>query len=152
MTSLRNQIVEEAESWIGTPYQHQAMVKGDGGGVDCAMLIAGVAINIGIMDKSIRKDIPPYPMEWHFHNDVPLMTNIMEIFGCKKRNISSLASLKPGDIVAFQLGRVPSHLGLYVGDNLFIHAYGGVKFVTKNELSAQWADRFHSAYRYPGVR
>ena len=148
----RNDIAEEAESWLKTPYLHQAMIKGKDGGVDCAMLIAGVAINLGIMDESIKKDIPAYPMDWHFHNDVPLMTDIMEIFGCKKRKIKSLASLNIGDIVTFKLGRVPSHLGIYVGDNFFIHAYGGVKTVVKNELSAQWADRFHSAYRYPGVK
>lgn len=152
MSTIRDAIVEEAETWMGTPYQHQAIVKGEKGGVDCAMLIAGVAINTGIMDDSIRKDIPPYPMEWHFHSNVPLMTDIMKIFGCVKRNITTMDSLKPGDIVAFKLGRVPSHLGIYVGNNLFIHAYGGVKCVTKNELSAQWEDRFHSAYRYPGVK
>lgn len=40
MTHTRSAIVTEARTWIGTPYQHQASLKGVG--CDCLGLVRGV--------------------------------------------------------------------------------------------------------------
>ena len=61
---IRQQITKEARSWIGTPYQHQSRVKGVG--VDCAMFIAEVGNNLGLLDPS--KIVPNYSKQWHLHN------------------------------------------------------------------------------------
>ena len=149
LTKKRKKICEEAKSWLGTPWQHQACLKHVG--VDCAMLVAGVAKNVGLIDKEKFKAIPNYPKDWHIHRDIPMLTDLMKYFGCKKK---SLESLLPGDIVVFKIGRVPSHLGIYLEDNYFIHAlYGaGKKEVVMNSLSADWIKRLVDVYSLPGVR
>lgn len=64
-TDLRARIVEEARSWLGTPYHHHAMVKG--AGVDCAMLLVAVYGAVGLLPEGF--DPRPYPQDWHLHRD-----------------------------------------------------------------------------------
>ena len=147
MNKIRKDIIKEANDWFGTPWQHQACVKG--AGVDCAMLVAGTARNVGILSKAEMKTIPSYPKDWHFHQDFALLPHIMEKMKCVEKNIEDKV---PGDILVFKIGRVPSHLGILLEDNIFIHAYsGGNCTVVRNSLSAQWVDRLQQVYRFPGI-
>lgn len=147
LSKIRKEIIREADEWIGTPWQHQACVKG--AGVDCAMLVAGVARNVGLLSEEEMKTIPNYPKDWHFHQDFALLPYIMEQLNCKEKDIRYK---RPGDILVFKIGRVPSHLGILLEDNIFIHSYsGGNGVVVKNGLSAQWVDRLKHIYKFPGV-
>lgn len=148
LSKKRKEIIEEADEWVGTPWQHQACVKG--AGVDCAMLVAGIARNVGLLDEEKMKLIPNYPKDWHFHQDFALLPHIMEELGCKEKNKKYM---RAGDILVFKIGRVPSHLGLLLEDNIFIHAYtGGNNVVVKNSLAAQWTDRLEQVYKFPGIK
>ncbi len=57
--------------------------------------------------------------------------------------------LKPGDLVFFNtMRRTFSHVGIYIGDNRFIHAPSRGKDVRTDDLSfAYWAKRFTGARR-----
>jgi cell wall-associated NlpC family hydrolase len=57
--------------------------------------------------------------------------------------------LKPGDLVFFNtMRRTFSHVGIYIGDNRFIHAPSHGKDVRTDDLSfAYWAKRFTGARR-----
>ena len=57
--------------------------------------------------------------------------------------------LKPGDLVFFNtLRRTFSHVGIYIGDNRFIHAPSSGKHVRTEDMSfAYWAKRFTGARR-----
>jgi cell wall-associated NlpC family hydrolase len=57
--------------------------------------------------------------------------------------------LKPGDLVFFNtMRRTFSHVGIYIGDNRFIHAPSHGKDVRTDDLSfAYWAKRFSGARR-----
>jgi cell wall-associated NlpC family hydrolase len=59
------------------------------------------------------------------------------------------ADLRPGDLVFFNtLRRTFSHVGIYVGDNKFIHSPRPGKRVRTDDLSfAYWAKRFTGARR-----
>lgn len=59
--------------------------------------------------------------------------------------------LKPGDLVFFNtLKRTFSHVGIYIGDNRFIHAPSHGKDVRTDDMSfAYWAKRFTGARRAP---
>lgn len=139
--------MDEAMEWFGTPWQHQACVKG--AGVDCAMFVAGVALNVGLISKEDFEVIPSYPKDWHFHQDFAIMPMLMEAMGCK---LKPPGDIVPGDILVFKVARVPSHMGIMLEDNIFIHAYtGGKKCVIENSLSAQWADRLQQVFTFPGV-
>lgn len=57
--------------------------------------------------------------------------------------------LRPGDLVFFNtLRRSFSHVGIYIGDNKFIHAPSSGKSVTVMNMDNQyWADRYEGARR-----
>ncbi|MEW5944426.1 MAG: C40 family peptidase [Pseudomonadota bacterium] len=61
----------------------------------------------------------------------------------------STNELQPGDLVFFKtLRRAFSHVGIYLGDNRFVHAAtngGGVEIVSLKE--SYWAKRFNGARR-----
>ncbi|MDO6646734.1 hypothetical protein Q4572_23335, partial [Acinetobacter guillouiae] len=57
-----HEAVDEAITWIGTPYHHQGRIKGVG--VDCGTLICEVYEKVGLMDYL---DPRPYPPDWHMH-------------------------------------------------------------------------------------
>jgi len=65
----------------------------------------------------------------------------------------ALKDLKPGDLVFFNTRRLPfSHVGLYLGEDRFIHAPragAGVEIVSLS--SAYWQKRFMGARRLVGV-
>ena len=152
ITSKRHAICEEANTWLDTPYQHQAMVKGLDGAVDCAMLVVGVALECGLITKEDITKVPNYSREWHMHQDIAMLTELMESFGCKKKKVTTI---RPGDIVVFQLGRVASHLGIVMNRKVpcVIHAYAGsIQKVTANQLTGKWLDRVASIYNFPGVK
>jgi hypothetical protein len=60
----RQAVVEEAKTWLRTPYHHHADVKGHG--VDCAMILSRVYSNTGIVPFI---DPRPYPTDWMLHRD-----------------------------------------------------------------------------------
>lgn len=137
-----SKIVETAMSWFGTPYHHQAAVKGVG--VDCAYFIGKIAEEVGLLEKF---EVEPYSVEWHMHNEGEKMLAIIEGFGCRK-----IKAPRPGDILAFKYGRSCSHLGLMLRDNKFIHASQKHKQVIIEELRDDYLKRHLYTYAYPGVR
>jgi cell wall-associated NlpC family hydrolase len=59
------------------------------------------------------------------------------------------ADLRPGDLVFFNtLRRTFSHVGIYIGDNRFVHAPRSGKLIRTESLNfAYWSDRFTGARR-----
>ena len=140
----RLRIILEAMDWVGTPYHHQARLKGVG--VDCAQLVAGVAENVFPRLKPINTEV--YSVEWHLHNKEEKMCEMIEKFKCTQ---VSLEEMQPGDIITFKFGRVQSHMGILVTDGQFIHARMDVKKVVINQLSGEWLERLGRAYKFPGL-
>ena len=60
----RAAVVACARQWLRTPYHHRGRVKG--AGVDCAMLLAEVYAEAGLVAPLA---IPHYPPDWHLHRD-----------------------------------------------------------------------------------
>lgn len=132
----REQVVEEAKSWDGTPYLHQGFVKGVNGGVDCCM------INIGVF-RDFAGAIPaefdprPYPMQWHLHRDEERYLNWFTKYA-KRVDTPRLA-----DVALFKFGRTVSHSGIIVGKDIMIHAYRQAGRVIFDHVSG-YEDRLHS--------
>lgn len=136
--SHSDKIVKIAESWLNTPYQHQARLKGVG--VDCAQFIAGVADEL--FEKRINT--PIYSQEWFLHNREELLCDILENFGFKRVDKMLL-----GDVLTFKYGRVNSHLGILVSEEEIIHARIDVGKVVKNNLTGDLLERLDRVYRFP---
>jgi NlpC/P60 family putative phage cell wall peptidase len=139
----RDDIVLCAYTWENTPYHHQAGVKGVG--VDCAYLVGKVAEEVGAIKKF---KVEPYSVEWHWHSKEEKMCEIVESFGAYEVPYDVY---KPGDILAFQYGRVCSHLGILVTPDKFIHAHIKTGRVIVNSLSGEFLERLKRVYRFPNL-
>lgn len=119
---VRQQIADEAISWIGTPYVSNAMVKGkNGGGTDCAMLLIAVYGDLGLIPKEF--DPRPYPPQWHLHrNEERYMTFVLQF----AKEVSGPPDRIPlmGDVVMFQMGRLFAHGGIIINWPNVVHAIG----------------------------
>ena len=137
---MRPEIAQKALEWEGTPYHHQARVKGIG--VDCAQFIAGIGEELGLLTKGTG--LTNYSPEWHLHNSEEKMLRLLEEFGCTEKD-----TLEIGDIICFKFGRVCSHLGIYLGNDQFIHARIDQGKVVINSLSGDWLKRHTKTYSLP---
>ena len=132
----REQIVEEAKSWAGTPYLHQGYVKGPEGGVDCAMINIGVFRDFaGIIPADF--DPRPYPMQWHLHRDEERYLDWFTKYATR------VDTPQFADVVLFKFGRTVSHSGIVVGNDVMIHAFRDAGQVIYENISAH-AERLHS--------
>lgn len=142
----RAEVVSEARSWLGTPYQHQARVKGIG--VDCAGLLIGVARALGLVAPAF--DVNGYarlPDGWSL------------IENCE-RHMQRTApdAMRDGDAVVVRFDSEPQHFGLLApyshGGLSIIHAASKHKRVIETRLlfgSGPRSMKFVGAYRLPGV-
>ncbi len=142
--TLASQVVTEARSWIGTPYVHQASVKG--AGTDCLGLLRGVW-RAAIGQEPLP--IPAYTADWDEAAAGEVLTAAAEM--CLRRKLPTDAA--PGDVLLFRMqdGFVAKHLGIQsrVGaDAAFIHAYSR-HAVVESPLSRPWARRVVGRFAFP---
>lgn len=113
MNPLREAVLEEANSWLGTPFHHEARIKG--GGVDCGQFLLEVYERVGIIP---HVDVPHYPPDFHLHKDREWYSEIVRTYAEEFRGIP-----EPADIALYKIGRVYSHGAIVVGWPMIIHAY-----------------------------
>lgn len=134
-------IVDVARSWIGTPYHHQASVKGIG--ADCLGLIRG------IWRECFKGDVEApanYTRDWAEANGIEAM-----LVGARKNLVEIAAdSLAPGDVIVFRLrpGVVAKHAALVATPRTMIHAMEGCA-VSEVGLSPWWRRHIAGAFRFP---
>lgn len=117
----RDKIIAVARSWIGTPFHDGARLKGIG--VDCAMLLAGVWEEAGLIP---RQQIEPYSPQFMLHRDDPLFENFVRKFA------RQVESPQRADIVLYKVGRSFSHGAIVVEwPGAIIHAFKNFRFVAE---------------------
>lgn len=136
-------VVALAQGWIGTPYLHQASVKGVG--CDCLGLLRGIWREAYGAEP---EQIPAYTADWSEPQGDELL------FEAALRHLKPVdaAPLAPGQVVLFRMrkGAVAKHLGvLATGDPLpgFIHAYSG-HGVVQSPLSTPWRRRIAARFAF----
>ena len=141
----RDEIIEEATGWIGTPYRHQASTKG--AGCDCLGLLRGVW---RALYGSEPEAIPAYTADW----DEVERTEVLWSAAARHLVARDVAEMAPGDVLLFRMrsGAVAKHLGLYAGGEVprFIHAYSG-HGVVASALSDPWRRRIAGVFAFPSV-
>ena len=136
--------VAEARLWLGTPYVHQAAVRG--AGTDCLGLLRGVWRSLyGVEPETI----PAYTQDWSEPS------NNEELWQAARRWLVEVPrrDVAMGDVLLFRMraGSVAKHLGIVsaVGPEAsFIHAYTG-HGVTESPLSAPWLRRVVAKFEFP---
>jgi NlpC/P60 family putative phage cell wall peptidase len=139
----REDIVNTARRWIGTPYRHQASLKH--GGADCLGLLRGV------WREAVGEEPetpPPYSDRWSVAvGEEPLRAAAL-------RHLTSIHPdlAQPGDVLLFRMreGSDARHVAIVSGVDAIIHAYSG-HGVVEQSLSAWWRRRIVAAFAFPGV-
>ncbi len=139
MTPFQAAVVAEARAWIGTPYVHQASVRG--AGADCLGLVRGVwRAMVGAEPVAV----PPYTPDW---GEGPGREVLMGV-ACDW--LRPAVAPAPGDVILFRMraGSVAKHLGIATGPDRFVHAYTG-HGVVENALGGPWARRVAGRFAFP---
>lgn len=143
MTVTRTDVVQEARAWLGTPFHHQARLKGVG--VDCVGLVIGVARALGLVAPEF--DVEAYPR-------TPDGTSLMALTSAHMSRIDR-QDMHSGDVIVVAFGPEPQHLavlGNYAHGGLsIIHAHGPTGRVIETRLMFSNSLKFVAAYALPGV-
>ncbi|MEJ6398046.1 NlpC/P60 family protein [Yoonia sp. 208BN28-4] len=138
-----SRIVQTARGWIGTPYLHQASVKG--AGCDCLGLIRGIWRDIHGHEP---EQVPHYTADW----SEPQGDEVLWRAALRHCVDVSSSPMTPGNILLFRMRdtAVAKHLGIVsdIGPSpTFIHAYTG-HGVTESPLSAPWQRKIVARFAF----
>lgn len=143
MIITREIIVAQTRGWIGTPYRHQASLKGVG--CDCLGLVRGVWRAV-IGDEP--ECAPPYAPDWaEASSGEPLADAAGRHLMAIDRD-----SFAEGDVLLFRWrNNLPAkHAAIVTAADLMVHAHDGAA-VTEVALAPWWRRRLAYAFRFPGV-
>ncbi len=170
----REAIVTAARGWLGTPYHHQASVKGVGS--DCLGLIRGIWRELYGPEPEA---MPPYTPDWGSATG----SETLLAAACRHLvKLDDVSTARPGDVLVFRMrdegvakhagilvsvrgsrpgrhpearaqraskdGRAPHH-DAHQGLRL-VHAQEGLG-VIEIELGRWWRRRAAAAFSFPGV-
>lgn len=111
MNAIRQALVDEAMSWLDTPWHHAGRIKG--AGVDCGQILVEIYVNVGLIERPV---IASYPADWAQHRDEERYLAVVMQY------CHAVETPQPGDIVVYRCGRSFSHGGLVIDWPRIIHA------------------------------
>ena len=122
-TAIGQNVVETAKQYIGTPYVYGGCSPS---GFDCSGFVKYIYSLHGISLNRVAAD--------QAKNGTPV----------------SREDMQPGDVICFSSsvgGSYIGHVGIYVGDNMFIHSPYTGRSVEIESLNGHYGDRFYCARR-----
>lgn len=139
----RERVVACARGWIGTPYRHQASLRGVG--CDCLGLVRGVWREC----YGSEPELPPaYAPDW------AEATHVESLAQAATRHLTPIATdnAAPGDVLLFRwrTNFVAKHAAVLTTPDAMVHAHDGAA-VCEVALSPWWRRRIAFAFRFPGV-
>ncbi|WP_299818588.1 NlpC/P60 family protein [uncultured Jannaschia sp.] len=141
------EVAVSARQWIGTPYVHQASVKGVG--ADCLGLVRGIWRELYGDEPAA---VPNYSRDWGESRADECLRAAAEAV---MTIVEPQKALLPGQVLLFRMrqGSIAKHLGV-LGDvdpvATFIHAYSG-RAVHESMLSKPWQKRLVARFSFPQV-
>ena len=141
LPSYAHPIVTLARGWIGTPYHHQASVRGTG--CDCLGLVRGVYRDYTGLDP---ESPPAYSRDWAEARGIESM---LEAAG---RHLVSvpLQDASPGHVLIFRLrpDTVANNSAILATPTTMIHAIEGTS-ACEVSLSPWWRRRLAAVFAFP---
>jgi NlpC/P60 family putative phage cell wall peptidase len=139
----RQDIVAETRSWIGTPYRHQASLKGVG--CDCLGLVRGVWRAV-VGDEP--EQAPPYAPDWAESTAAESLAEA----AARHLTANSVSDFAPGDVLLFRWrANLPAkHAAIVTAPDTMVHAHDGAA-VAEVAIAPWWRRRLAYAFRFPGV-
>ena len=142
--TAQNPVVTVARAWIGTPYLHQASLRG--AGCDCLGLLRGVWRELRGPEPEA---LPAYSPDWGEAGGLEVLAQGAARWLCAK----PLGDAAAGDVLLFRMraGAVAKHLGIAAETGpraSFIHAYSG-HGVLETALSDPWRRTICARFHFP---
>lgn len=145
---MRGDVVAAARGWLGTPYRHQASVKGEG--ADCLGLVRGV------WREAVGEEPeapPPYRPDW-----AEVGGEEMLLQAARRRLVEiPLTTAQAGDVLLFRMsaGCPVKHCAILSAHDgpewRMIHAYWG-RSVVESWMGPWWRRRLAAAFRWPVMK
>lgn len=123
------------DKYIGLPYANNGRSEI---GIDCWGLVCLFYKN------ELNIELPSYVDKYDGPQDLGIASTITTY----KDNWTSTTTPDIGDVVLFNVYGEPAHVGVYVGNNKFIHSREGKDSVVESLSSPKWAKRFDGFYKY----
>jgi NlpC/P60 family putative phage cell wall peptidase len=140
-SNKRLRIIAEARSWIGTPYQHQASLKGVG--CDCLGLVRGVWRAIY---QAEPERPPPYSRDWAEVDGRETLAEAAE------RHMTAIAitDISHGELLLFaMMAQCPAkHCAILVAPDRMVHALESHP-VAEVSFVPWWRNRLRFAFAFP---
>ena len=143
MLIYRDDIVAETRRWIGTPYRHQASLRGVG--CDCLGLVRGVWRAIV---GSEPERIPAYAPDWAEATGAECLATA----GTRHLVPISFSDIASGDVLLFRWrAHLPAkHAAIATSHSAMVHAHDGAA-VTEVVIAPWWQRHLAYAFKFPGV-
>ena len=139
----RSLIVADARDWIGTPYRHQASLKGVG--CECLGLVRGVWR--GVIGAEPER-APAYAPDWAEAGGVEALAD------AAARHLVAIErdAFGDGDVLLFRwrAGLPAKHAAIVTAADKIVHAHDGAA-VAEVALAPWWRRRIAYAFRFPGI-
>jgi len=139
----RTDVVEAARHWLGTPYHHQASLRGVG--CDCLGLVRGVWRDLYGPEPEAP---PPYSPSWAESLGEETLA------GAALRHLLPLPreAVRPGDVLLFRWrGHLPAkHCAILTAPDRILHAHDGAQ-VSEVAFTAWWRRHLSHAFSFPEV-
>lgn len=138
---MRLHIVTLARTWLGTPYHHQASLRGVG--TDCVGLVRGIYRDLYGAEAEA---LPAYTRDWAEGSGRETLLD------AARRHLIEIASFdaQPGDVLVFRWrrGMLAKHCAILSAPAAMIHALEGAT-VSEVTLSPWWRRHIAGAFAFP---
>jgi NlpC/P60 family putative phage cell wall peptidase len=134
------QIVTIARSWIGTPYVHQASLKGVG--CDCLGLLRGIWRELHGTEPELP---PPYSADWAEASGCETMAEA----AARHMRTIDIADFSAGDVILFRwrAGLPAKHCAIATSGGTMVHAHDGAA-VAEVAIGRWWRRHLVFAFRF----
>jgi NlpC/P60 family putative phage cell wall peptidase len=136
-----DQIIAHARAWIGTPYMHQASLRGVG--CDCLGLLRGVWRAVHGEEPYI---VAPYSADWAEASQQETLADAAREY----LNEIPVADFGAGDVILFRwrCGSPAKHCAIATSNETMVHAHDGAS-VAEVAIGPWWRRHLAYAFRFP---
>jgi cell wall-associated NlpC family hydrolase len=138
----RRAVVNEARTWIKTPYHHMGRVKGKDGGIDCATFLLEVYERAGLIEHIETGNYSP---DWYLHRDEEKYLEWILRFGVRVDHdwiggrdefLSVAIASEPllADVILFRFGRCIAHGAIVTEWPMIIHSFRPIGMVVEENI------------------
>ena len=121
--------------YIGLPYQDKGR---DANGIDCWGLVRLV------YKEEFNVELPSFTDEYVSET----RDSIQELISIQKESWEKTDTPEAGDVIVFRILGLDSHVGIYIGNNKFLHALENHSSVIESLDSVHWKNRVSGIFKY----